>query len=131
MLTSVHRPYCSFVRWDGELCRQHWTVCRSMKTAYGPPLSVLKKQFPQNGVRRTSQLSNFNKTRVSSQMQKMKYNNVYFFPRGEKRDLHVRPTKMALSKRKRNYVIRMDGFILRRLFCADCVVETGNTVTIH
>ncbi len=42
----------------------------------------------------------------------------------------ARPTKMALSSEKRNYVIAMDGFIFGRLTYLDCVVVKGSHFVI-
>lgn len=130
----MHRPYCSFVRWDGELCRQHWTttvpLCRLMKSAYGPPRTNPTKRCPQNGLCWLMKLCNFNKTLVSSQIQNYNYNVQYFSTR-RKINHQARPTKMALSKRKRNYVIRMDGFIFWRLMRLDCVVAKASNLIIR
>lgn len=43
----------------------------------------------------------------------------------------ARPTKMAHSTRKGNYVIRVDDYISWRVLCPDSAVDIGTYVTIR
>lgn len=108
-LTSIHRPYCSFVRWDGDLCRQHRTTAVQtwlvLKTAYGSLLTNPTKWLPENAKAEEVKQSSRAVSNEKWETQRL----IFLYTRRKNES-----TKMALSRRRTHYVIGVDCFILRR-----------------